>query len=519
MKTEDIDKKIGMPNVDEEWAKFEREVIGQPIASRKPLYWGIGIAASIALIAGIFLFGNNTEEPQQIIAQQETPTVQVPSAEKTAIEATVESIASPEKEVPNIVEIKQRPSSDLLAQAALPTTEEKVYDCGEVMPQFPGGDRALKEFIKTNLRYPDLAMEYGARGRVIMNFLVDSCGYVSNIKPIKYLLKYDTLCMNRVPEERQVALKEQIKTLIGEEGARILSLMPQRWAPANQFGKFVSVRYNVPIIFNVTDAERETYLAQRDEALQGRIAGLNIVPTSADLGKGNTMRLIGVGNKDSLRQARRDSLLRQREINMDSMLIVVNGTPIPLCKFKPNGVAPYLYKQHQLLSDSDINVEERISRGVYQPYGGSEEERKRRCFETYGDRAKYGVIEVTTVHDTYCDDYISKHPKLKKERHHIEGYVYDEENKPLADAWVHIRGKGIGAATDSKGYFSIWLPQTDVELMAKHMGYVPRVIKTIKPKLTIQLRSATKIREVKVPSKRDKDSLNGWKAIPLKKTK
>ena len=66
MKQEDIDKKIGMPDVDAEWAKFEREVIGQPKASRKPLYWGIGIAASIAIVAGIFLFGHDAEEPQQV---------------------------------------------------------------------------------------------------------------------------------------------------------------------------------------------------------------------------------------------------------------------------------------------------------------------------------------------------------------------------------------------------------------------------------------------------------------------
>jgi hypothetical protein len=158
------------------------------------------------------------------------------------------------------------------------------------------------------------------------------------------------------------------------------------------------MKYNIPIIFNVTDAERQEYLAMNGKALQGRIAGLNID---------------GIELPDSVRQARRDSILRQREINMDSMLIVVNGTPIPACKFRPNGVAIYLYKQHQLLSDSDVNIEERFSRAVYQPYVGSEEERKRRCFEIYGERAKYGVLEVTTIPDTYCDDYINKHPKLK----------------------------------------------------------------------------------------------------------
>lgn len=53
MKTEDIDKKIGMPNVNEEWARFEREVINKESARPKRVAaWaaGIGIAASIALM-------------------------------------------------------------------------------------------------------------------------------------------------------------------------------------------------------------------------------------------------------------------------------------------------------------------------------------------------------------------------------------------------------------------------------------------------------------------------------------
>jgi hypothetical protein len=70
MKQEDIDKKIGMPDVDAEWAKFEREVINSNTASRKPFYWLIGIAASIALVAGIFLFDHDVEAPQQLSAKQ-----------------------------------------------------------------------------------------------------------------------------------------------------------------------------------------------------------------------------------------------------------------------------------------------------------------------------------------------------------------------------------------------------------------------------------------------------------------
>lgn len=482
MKQEDIDKKIGMPDVDAEWAKFEREVIGQPKASRKPLYWGIGIAASIALVAGISLFGHDAEEPQQTIAQQTAPTQQTPSEEEKVAETPDESTSSPEKDVPVIVKTHQRPSSDLLAQAAPPTTEETVYDCGEVMPQFPGGDRALKEFIENNLHYPDLAMEYGARGRVLMNFKVDSMGYVSNIKPIKYLLKYDTLYMDHVPVERQVALKEQIQSLMGKECIRILSLMPQRWTPGSLFGKNVSVKYALPITFNASDAERQTYLAMSGEALQGRIAGLDIVPTSEDLGP-NAMRLGGI------RVAGRDSVRMGRKTDYD-FLVVVNGQALSEAEQKQmlsSGIFVYFYHRQQLVDSIYVYKDEDV---------------KRTYVEKYGERAKTAVMVITTVPDTLCDAYVQQHPELMQTRHRMEGYVIDEETeKPLPDTWISYRD-GAGAATDSTGHFILWLPHKDVKLLASRVGYhTVRLNQLADTTLTIRMKDATKLKEVKATPK------------------
>ena len=71
MKTEDIDKRIGMPDVDAEWAKFEREVIGQEAKSHKSIMlWGLSIAATVALVAGIFLlWNNNNEQTDEMLAK------------------------------------------------------------------------------------------------------------------------------------------------------------------------------------------------------------------------------------------------------------------------------------------------------------------------------------------------------------------------------------------------------------------------------------------------------------------
>lgn len=74
MKTEDIDKRIGMPDVDTEWARFEREVIDKSAVSHKKVWlWGLSIAASIILMAGLFFFNQDIKEPEQLLAEQEAP--------------------------------------------------------------------------------------------------------------------------------------------------------------------------------------------------------------------------------------------------------------------------------------------------------------------------------------------------------------------------------------------------------------------------------------------------------------
>ena len=216
MKTEDIDKKIGMPDVDAEWAKFEREVIDKETPShRNVMLWGLSIAASIALVAGIFLFEQGSDEQAEtMVAEAEKPVV------------------------PSVSE----------ADATVPVTV-KVFSSVEQSPGYPGGQKALQEFLKANKRYDGLAQEYGAKGRVITSFLVDSLGYISDIKVVKVMrMSYDSLRLSQETEEMQQLVKQQITAQLSEESKRLVSLMP-RWMPGNMSGKSRNVRYMIPIQF------------------------------------------------------------------------------------------------------------------------------------------------------------------------------------------------------------------------------------------------------------------------------
>jgi protein TonB len=102
-----------------------------------------------------------------------------------------------------------------------------VYDCVEQMPSFPGGTQKLKEFIEENLRYPKGLEESCVQGRVIVRFIVERNGKLSNVKVVK-----------------------SVHPVLDKEALRIVKLMP-RWIPGRQNGITVRVKCYIPIIFRL----------------------------------------------------------------------------------------------------------------------------------------------------------------------------------------------------------------------------------------------------------------------------
>ena len=102
-----------------------------------------------------------------------------------------------------------------------------VYDCVEQMPSFPGGTQKLKEFIEKNLRYPKELEESCVQGRVIVRFIVERNGKLSNVKVVK-----------------------SVHPVLDKEALRIVKLMP-RWIPGRQNGITVRVKCYIPIIFRL----------------------------------------------------------------------------------------------------------------------------------------------------------------------------------------------------------------------------------------------------------------------------
>lgn len=122
---------------------------------------------------------------------------------------------------------------------------EEIFKIVEDMPRFPGcekagltkdelkacSDKKMLEFIYANIDYPDIARENNVEGTVVVSFVVDEKGNVTNATIVR-----------------------DIGASCGQEALRIVELMnkmPEKWTPGKQRGRSVKVLFNLPIRFKL----------------------------------------------------------------------------------------------------------------------------------------------------------------------------------------------------------------------------------------------------------------------------
>ena len=123
------------------------------------------------------------------------------------------------KEVVEVVEQKQEEVQE--------KEEQQVFVVVEEMPEFPGGELALRTFIGKAIVYPTVAQENGIQGKVFVTFVVNKDGSVSNAK-----------------------IARGVDPSLDAEALRVVATLP-KWKPGKQRGVPVRVSYTVPISFKL----------------------------------------------------------------------------------------------------------------------------------------------------------------------------------------------------------------------------------------------------------------------------
>jgi protein TonB len=103
--------------------------------------------------------------------------------------------------------------------------DTQVFFIVEDMPEFPGGEVALRQFIANAIKYPVIAQENGIQGRVYVTFVVNTDGSITDAR-----------------------IARGVDPSLDKEALRVVNTLPN-WKPGKQRGKPVRVSYTVPINF------------------------------------------------------------------------------------------------------------------------------------------------------------------------------------------------------------------------------------------------------------------------------
>lgn len=106
--------------------------------------------------------------------------------------------------------------------------DDKPFDVVEQMPEFPGGKEALMKFISENVKYPKEAEEKGLQGRVVVRYVIEKDGSISEVEIAKSVNEY-----------------------LDAEAIRVVNAMP-KWIPGKQKGEPVRVKFTIPITFRLS---------------------------------------------------------------------------------------------------------------------------------------------------------------------------------------------------------------------------------------------------------------------------
>ena len=130
--------------------------------------------------------------------------------------------------------------------------DNAVFMVVEKMPEFPGGQQALFNYLSEHVKYPKDAQEQAIEGRVICQFIVEKDGSIGNI----------------------TVVRTSGNESLDNEAIRVIQSMP-KWKPGLQRGKPVRVKYTLPINFRLVKDEAYEEYQKRKEIEQEKEEMMN----------------------------------------------------------------------------------------------------------------------------------------------------------------------------------------------------------------------------------------------------
>ncbi|MBO4282605.1 MAG: energy transducer TonB [Bacteroidales bacterium] len=215
---------------------------------RKPVFFEIGLCVALALTLMAFEFIGPREKAGEVfqtqavivddemVIQTKREEVTPPPPPAAPMTSTVIEIVENNIDIDNDAdfdsEFDENEATDTYEVDEVggeEVVEEEIYVVVEEEASFPGGEEALYDFLGKNMVYPSQARAAGIEGVVLVEFVVEPSGKVTNVRA-----------------------KRKVSPLLDEEAVRVVKMLPP-FSPGKQRGKAVRSYFHLPVSFSLYD--------------------------------------------------------------------------------------------------------------------------------------------------------------------------------------------------------------------------------------------------------------------------
>ena len=184
--------------------------------------------------------------------------IKLKEANQISFETIIDRLPGAEKHEDGSITINGKPVKKILIEGQeVYNNDDPIFEVTEEPAQYPGGQGALMQYLAQNIRYPKIAAENGAQGRVLVQFVIEKDGSLSNFTVVKK--SGDIITKNAqsgITVNAQGSATEENKVpqeafdALNAEAVRVLREMP-KWIPAKQRGQVVRLKYTLPVTFRL----------------------------------------------------------------------------------------------------------------------------------------------------------------------------------------------------------------------------------------------------------------------------
>ena len=215
------------------------------VQNKRVLLLEIGLAVSLLIVIAAFLYTPREYKSEQVemvvavveeeiteITRQDQKPPEPPKRTEITVITDILNIVTNDEKIETSVDFAEFAEDvEIIQQVAVEEEnieEDQPFVKVEQMPSFMGGDlMTFRNWVQSKVRYPQIAQENGISGRVLLMFVIERDGSLTNIQVLQ------------TPDSS-----------LSDEAVRILKTSP-KWTPGKQRNQSVRVKYTLPIDFRI----------------------------------------------------------------------------------------------------------------------------------------------------------------------------------------------------------------------------------------------------------------------------